>query len=87
MNQPVPEVHIGNSDPPAHRNYEGGFVTKLTHKDLGLAVAAAAEVGAPLELGKRVEEVYRTLAKNDKFANRDFSVVYQALSERIAPKL
>lgn len=80
-------MKVGTSDPPARRNYGGGFVTKLTHKDLGLAVAAAEEVGAPLELGKHVEEVYRSLAKSEKWANRDFSVVYQALSERIVPRL
>ncbi|RBR16889.1 hypothetical protein FVER53590_00019 [Fusarium verticillioides] len=48
INHPVPGVKAGDSSPPAHRNYEGGFVTKLAHKDLALAVSAAEDANVPL---------------------------------------
>lgn len=81
INHPDPLVKVGTASPPAHRNYEGGFVTKLAHKDLGLAVKAAEGAHVPLELGKRCEEVYRPLAAGQEWGNRDFSGVFQALSD------
>ncbi|CEJ61030.1 Putative 3-hydroxyisobutyrate dehydrogenase, mitochondrial [Penicillium brasilianum] len=79
INHPVPEVKVGESSPPAHRGYEGGFVTKLAHKDLALAVKAAEQAGVPLNIGKCVEETYRPLAATKEFGDRDFSVIYEAL--------
>ncbi|KAJ4231844.1 hypothetical protein NW757_013883 [Fusarium falciforme] len=79
INHPVPEVKAGDSSPPAHRNYEGGFVTKLAHKGLALAISAAEEANVPLAVGRRVEETYRPLARSKEFGDRDFSVVYEAL--------
>ncbi|KAH7268977.1 NAD binding domain of 6-phosphogluconate dehydrogenase-domain-containing protein [Fusarium redolens] len=79
INHPVPGVKAGDSSPPAHRNYEGGFVTKLAHKDLALAVSAAEEANVPLAVGRCVEETYRPLAKSKEFGDRDFSVIYEAL--------
>lgn len=77
---PVPGVKVGDANPPSHRGYKGGFVTKLAHKDLALAVTAAETAGSPLIVGKCVEEAYRPLAKDeDKWGNRDFSVMYEAL--------
>jgi 3-hydroxyisobutyrate dehydrogenase len=81
INHPDPSVTVGTSSPPAHRKYEGGFVTKLAHKDLGLAVRAADEAHVPLELGKRCEEIYRPLANGQDWSNRDFSSVLQALND------
>jgi len=81
INHPDPAVKVGTSSPPAHRQYEGGFVTKLAHKDLGLAVRAAEEAGVSLELGKRCEEIYRPLATGQQWSNRDFSCVLQALRD------
>ncbi|KAF4918024.1 3-hydroxyisobutyrate dehydrogenase [Colletotrichum viniferum] len=83
INHPVPEVKIGDTSPPAHRQYTGGFATSLAHKDLVLAVKAAVEVNSPLPLGRRVEEVYRPLAQTTEWGSRDFSVVYEALDEAI----
>ncbi|KAF5507075.1 3-hydroxyisobutyrate dehydrogenase [Colletotrichum aenigma] len=83
INHPVPEVKVGYTSPPAHRQYTGGFVTSLAHKDLALAVKAAVEVNSPLPLGRRVEEVYRPLAQMTEWGSRDFSVVYEALDEAI----
>jgi 3-hydroxyisobutyrate dehydrogenase len=79
INHPVPDVKVSGSSPPAHRNYDGGFVTKLAHKDLALAVSAAGEVDVPLTVGRCAEEAYRPLAVSEKFGNRDFSVIYEAL--------
>ncbi|KAG9508354.1 hypothetical protein J7337_001918 [Fusarium musae] len=79
INHPVPGVKAGDSSPPAHRNYEGGFVTKLAHKDLALAVSAAEDANVPLAVGRCVEETYRPLAKSREFGDRDFSVIYEAL--------
>ncbi|CAN9081751.1 unnamed protein product [Alternaria alternata] len=79
INHPVPNVKVSGSSPPAHRNYEGGFVTKLAHKDLALAVSAADEADVPLAVGRCVEETYRPLANSEEFGNRDFSVIYEAL--------
>ncbi|KAI7551444.1 hypothetical protein KC331_g2551 [Hortaea werneckii] len=80
VNMPVPGVKVGDANPPSHRGYKGGFVTKLAHKDLALAVTAAETAGSPLIVGKCVEEAYRPLAKDeDKWGNRDFSVMYEAL--------
>ncbi|KAH7024349.1 3-hydroxyisobutyrate dehydrogenase [Microdochium trichocladiopsis] len=79
INHPVPEVKVGELSPPAHRGYRGGFVTKLAHKDLALAVKAAEHTGVPLSVGRCVEETYRPLAASKEFADRDFSVVYEAL--------
>ncbi|KAF5609022.1 3-hydroxyisobutyrate dehydrogenase [Fusarium pseudoanthophilum] len=79
INHPVPGVKAGDSSPPAHRNYEGGFVTKLAHKDLALAVSAAEDANVPLAVGRCVEETYRPLAKSKEFGDRDFSVIYEAL--------
>lgn len=55
-------------------------MTKLAHKDLGLAVKAADSVRVPLKLGKTCEEVFRPLASSQEWANRDFSVILKALS-------
>ncbi|KAF5717643.1 3-hydroxyisobutyrate dehydrogenase [Fusarium globosum] len=79
VNHPVPEVKVGDASPPAHRQYEGGFVTKLAHKDLALAVSAATGANVPLAVGRCVEETYRPLAKSKEFGDRDFSVIYEAL--------
>lgn len=79
INHPVPEVKVEGSSPPAHRGYAGGFVTKLAHKDLDLAVKAAEEAGVPLSVGQCVEKTYRPLAGTKEFGDRDFSVIYEAL--------
>jgi 3-hydroxyisobutyrate dehydrogenase len=81
VNHPDPAVKIGDSSPPAQRGYEGGFVTKLAHKDLALAVNAAGYAQVPLELGKRCEEIYRPLAKSEEWSDRDFSSALQALKD------
>jgi len=74
VNNPVPGVVDGA---PAGRDYDGGFGVSLMKKDLKLAMAAAKEAGARLELGKRASEVYEEA--EGEFRGKDFSVVYRWL--------
>ncbi|TDZ24602.1 putative 3-hydroxyisobutyrate dehydrogenase [Colletotrichum orbiculare MAFF 240422] len=76
VNNPVKGVVEGS---PAGRDYKGGFGIGLMKKDLGLAVVAAEEAGARLELAGRATEVYAAAEKEDRCKGRDFSVVYRYL--------
>jgi 3-hydroxyisobutyrate dehydrogenase len=60
---------------PASRDYDGGFGVGLMKKDLKLAIAAAKEAGARLELASRAEEIYEATEASHK--GKDFSVVYK----------
>jgi 3-hydroxyisobutyrate/3-hydroxypropionate dehydrogenase len=64
---------------PANRDYSGGFGIGLMKKDLGLAITAAQEAGARLELADRAREVYEGAEKTENCKGRDFSVVYRWL--------
>lgn len=59
----------------SNRNYDGGFGVALMKKDLTLALNAAKEANAKLELGDKAAEVYELTEKN--FKGKDFSVVYK----------
>jgi len=84
INFPVPGVHLPTvaNAPPSSREYQGGFVTALAHKDMDLAVEAAQRVGAPLFTGKLAEEVFRKVRGTEDWDNRDFSIVYKWLEEK-----
>ncbi|CAD5217719.1 unnamed protein product [Bursaphelenchus okinawaensis] len=73
---PVPGVM---ENVPASRNYAGGFGNKLIAKDLGLAQNASTEVGVPTPLGSLAHQIYRVLANNNEFGDKDFGSVYQFL--------
>ncbi len=62
---------------PANRDYSGGFGISLMKKDLGLAMKAASEAGAKLELAERAREVYEAAEQQEDCKGRDFSVVYR----------
>ncbi|KAI1348150.1 NAD binding domain of 6-phosphogluconate dehydrogenase-domain-containing protein [Xylaria sp. FL0043] len=64
---------------PAGRDYAGGFGISLMKKDLKLAIVAAEEADAKLELGARAREVYEEAEKVESCKGRDFSVVYRFL--------
>jgi 3-hydroxyisobutyrate dehydrogenase len=64
---------------PANRDYAGGFGIGLMKKDLKLAIVAADEAGARLELGGRAREVYEEAEKVENCKSRDFSVIYRFL--------
>lgn len=74
VNNPVKGVVQGS---PASRDYSGGFGISLMKKDLTLAIKAAAEAGARLELGDRAKEVYDAAEQQENCKGRDFSVVYR----------
>jgi 3-hydroxyisobutyrate/3-hydroxypropionate dehydrogenase len=76
VNNPVPGVV---AKAPASHQYRGGFATSLMNKDLGIAIAAAEQVEAPLLLSQVASDVYGRLAKDDRYSKLDFSVVYAAL--------
>ncbi|KAK0620247.1 putative 3-hydroxyisobutyrate dehydrogenase G6G8.5 [Immersiella caudata] len=76
VNNPVPGVIQGA---PAGRDYKGGFGIGLMRKDLRLAVLAAKEAGARLELADRAGEVYEKAEGEERCKGRDFSVVYRWL--------
>jgi 3-hydroxyisobutyrate dehydrogenase len=74
VNNPVKGVVQGS---PASRDYSGGFGISLMKKDLTLAIKAAAEAGARLELGDKAKEVYDAAEQQENCKGRDFSVVYR----------
>lgn len=74
INNPVKGVVEGS---PANRDYSGGFGISLMKKDLGLAIQAASEAGARLELGDRAKQVYDAAEQQEDCKGRDFSVVYR----------
>lgn len=76
VNNPVPGVV---ETAPAGRDYKGGFGIGLMRKDLKLAIMAAEEAGARLELGEKAREVYESAEAEEKCKGRDFSVVYRWL--------
>ena len=74
INNPVPGVSKGA---PAERGYEGGFGVPLMKKDLRLAMQAAEEAGARLELAKEAMSVYEQVEAAEGL--KDFSVVHKWL--------
>ena len=57
---------------PADNNYEGGFVTALMYKDLGLAVDAANETKSNIQYGLETYKNIQKVTENNK-GNLDFS--------------
>jgi 3-hydroxyisobutyrate/3-hydroxypropionate dehydrogenase len=76
VNNPVKGVVDGA---PAGRDYQGGFGVSLMKKDLTLAMLAAKEAGARLELADKAKEVYELTERDEQCKGRDFSVVYRYL--------
>jgi len=71
---PVPGYR--EASPATKSNYNGGFMVKLLHKDLGLAVQAAADCGQTLrECGPNVAVYERMMELG--LGDKDYSYVYQ----------
>lgn len=70
---------INNPVDTAIRGFEGGFGISLMKKDLTLAIKAAKEVGARLEMGDKAKEVYESTERDVSCKGKDFSVVYRWL--------
>jgi 3-hydroxyisobutyrate dehydrogenase len=68
---PVPGVMDGV---PASRDYEGGFMTSLMLKDLGLAAEAAKASGSATPMGSLAQSLYAMLKRRDERSGQsDFS--------------
>ena len=68
---PVPDVM---KNTPSSNNYQGGFMTALMMKDLGLALSTAQDSGSATPMGALAENLYRIhAAKNGR--SQDFSSV------------
>lgn len=63
---------------PSSRGYQGGFATRLMHKDLQLATEAAAKVGAAIPVTQRAAEMFGECAR-DGFADLDNGVLFKYL--------
>jgi len=74
----IKETSGGAISPPASRDYEGGFGTRLMLKDLGLAVSAGQAEGVALPLGAASKELYR-MADLRGLGDKDFGVMLQFL--------
>ncbi|WP_448661821.1 3-hydroxyisobutyrate dehydrogenase [Sphingomonas sp. CJ20] len=72
---PVPGV---GPETPADRDYQGGFAAPLMLKDLRLAMAAAASVGADTPMGARAAELYEAFVAGEG-AGLDFSGIIKTL--------
>lgn len=79
---PVPGVMEGI---PSSKEYNGGFGVDLMAKDLALANSAASTIKAPLPLGSQALQFYNLLS-NQGLGNKDFSVAYKFLSEKLSKK-
>ncbi|KJH52467.1 3-hydroxyisobutyrate dehydrogenase [Dictyocaulus viviparus] len=76
---PVPGVIEGI---PPSNGYQGGFGSTLMAKDLSLAQNASTAVQAPTPLGSLAHQMYRLLAQNPEYADKDFGIIYQFLTEQ-----
>ncbi|KXN90482.1 3-hydroxyisobutyrate dehydrogenase, mitochondrial [Leucoagaricus sp. SymC.cos] len=82
VNNPVPGALPGKS-PPCERDYQGGFVTALMLKDMGLATEIATKNNTPLPLGELAEALYaKSIKEQPELATRDFSSIYKYLKSR-----
>jgi 3-hydroxyisobutyrate dehydrogenase len=60
------------------KDYEGGFMTDLMAKDLGLAVNAARELRIPVIVSPAAQQALR-LASSHGYGRKDFTSIYQFL--------
>lgn len=80
-NCPIPGVYPADSNLPADDGYKGGFITKLTKKDLVLATDCAASYDRFLYLGDISKKWYLKACEREDLGNRDLGVLYEWLGE------
>lgn len=73
---PVPGVM---ENVPSSRDYEGGFAAHLTHKDMVLALEAAAASKSTVLLASVATQIYNQLITTPGFEKKDFSSVFKWL--------
>lgn len=66
---------------PADVGYQGGFITKLTRKDVVLATDCAKDQGRFLFLGDAGRYWYDKACEREDIANRDLAVLYEWLGD------
>lgn len=64
---------------PSSNDYKGGFATKLTHKDLGLAVDCAKKAGATMPLTYNTHQLFNMMVESG-VGDKDFSYILQYLN-------
>jgi 3-hydroxyisobutyrate dehydrogenase len=69
---------------PASRDYQGGFLTDLMLKDLGLAMEAAQAAGAATPLGNHAQELYAAHSRSGA-GKLDFSSIFRLLEDAQLP--
>ncbi|WP_210396931.1 3-hydroxyisobutyrate dehydrogenase [Motiliproteus sediminis] len=75
---PVPGVQEGSA---ASRNYEGGFMTDLMCKDLGLAMEASQSSGSPVPMGSAARGLFN-LHQSQGNGRLDFSSVFRLFERK-----
>ncbi|CAK7902962.1 hypothetical protein CAAN1_16S01794 [[Candida] anglica] len=86
-NCPIPGVYPPENQLPADVDYNGGFITKLTRKDLVLATQCAAANNRPLFLGDISKYWYDKACESQEIANKDLAVLYKWLGELNSTKI
>lgn len=80
-NCPIEGVYPKENALPADDGFKGGFVTKLTRKDLVLATQSAKEYDRFLYLGDISKRWYDLACERDDIATRDLGVLYEWLGD------
>ncbi|CAI5760542.1 unnamed protein product [Candida verbasci] len=79
-NCPIPGVYPENNLP-ADVGYKGGFITKLTRKDVTLATQSAKSKDRFLFLGEIGQYWYDKACEREDIANRDLGVFFEWLGD------
>jgi 3-hydroxyisobutyrate dehydrogenase len=77
LNDYTPAPGVGAASP-ADNDYQGGFASALMLKDLRLAMAAAAEAGAKVPLGKHAADIYKAFNEAGN-GGKDFGAIFTTL--------
>lgn len=80
-NCPIEGVYPKESGLPADVGYNGGFITKLTKKDLVLATDCAKSYDRFLYLGDVSKKWYLKACEREDLAERDLGVLYEWLGD------
>jgi 3-hydroxyisobutyrate dehydrogenase len=75
VNNYCPIKGVGPSSP-ADNDYKGGFASKLMHKDLSLAIAAATDSNSKVNFTKQTFDIFSKIIEN-KSGEKDFSFIKQ----------
>lgn len=80
-NCPIAGAYPKEYNLPADSGYEGGFITKLTKKDLVLATDCAAEYNRFLFLGDISRKWYLKACEREDLGSRDLGVLFEWLGQ------